>query len=215
MATGGPAMLDTIERLGGWRTDAAYEIGEAHRLTGVSAASIKRWLRDYPSYIAELKPPWEPGMGRPWTHLTRLSFLELVEVLVAGNIRTGKVGGYQEVRRYHDGLAAEWGTQFPFAHENLLTHKERLPGAAVKVLGQVDYEDSFASRWCPLGKDGALALDPKRAGGQPAIKGRRLRVLDIRGQFKAGESVSSIAKDFDLDPAQVESALRFAFFTAT
>jgi uncharacterized protein (DUF433 family) len=208
-------MLDTIERLGGWRTDAAYEIGEAHRLTGVSAASIKRWLRDYPDYIAQLKPPCEQWLAPLFPNPLVLSFLELVEVLLAGKIRAGQRATYREVRKYHDAIAAEWGTQFPFAHENLLANQESLPAPAAKVLGQLDYEDGFASRWCPLGKDGALALDPKRAGGQPAIKGRRLRVLDIRGQFKAGESVSSIAKDFDLDPAQVESALRFAFFTAT
>ena len=31
------AMLDTVERLGPWRTNAKYRIGVAHRLTGVSA----------------------------------------------------------------------------------------------------------------------------------------------------------------------------------
>ena len=30
------AMMDTVERLGSWRTNAKYRIGEAHRLTGVS-----------------------------------------------------------------------------------------------------------------------------------------------------------------------------------
>ncbi len=203
-------MPDTIESLGLWRTQAAYDIGETHRLTGVSAKSIKQWLQDYPSSIADLKPPWKDGMGRPWTHLTRLSFLELVDVLMAGKIRAGQGGGYREVREYHDSLAAEWGTQFPFAHHNLLAHKERLPAPAVKTLGQLDYEDGFASRWCPLGKDGAVALDPRRAGGQPTMRGRRLRVVDISDYFVGGESVESLARDFQLDPMDVEAALRYA-----
>ena len=208
-------MLDTVERLGSWRTNAKYRIGEAHRLTGMSADSIKRWLQDYPGYILDLKPPWKDGMGRPWTNLTRLSFLEFVEVLIAGRIRADKGGDYRGVRGFHDSLAAEWGTQFPFAHENLLAHKGDLPDQAVKVLGQLDYEEGFVSRWCPLGKDGALALDPKRAGGQPAIKGRRLRVLDISDYFAGGESVEALARDFEITTRDVEAALRYALQIAS
>ena len=208
--TGEAALLDTVERLGSWRTNPKYRIGEAHRLTQVSTDSIRRWLQGYPSYLLDLKPPWKEGMGSPWTNLTRLSFLEFVEVLIAGKIRAGRGGDYRQVRELHDSLAAEWGTQFPFAHENLLAHNGQLPDQAVKTLGQLDYEDGFASRWCPLGKDGALALDPKRAGGQPTLKGRRLRVVDIRDYFVGGESVEALARDFELTPLEVESALRYA-----
>ena len=208
------AMLDTVERLGSWRTEGAYGIGEAHRLTGVSTDSIKRWLEDYPSYILELKPRWKEGMGRPWTSLTRLSFLEIVEILIVGKIRAGQKGSYKEVRQFHDGLSAEWGTHFPFAHINLLAQKEKLTIEAVKALGQLDYEQDFASRWCPFGKEGGLALDPQRAGGQPAIKGRRLRVVDIRDYFVGGESVESLARDFDITCNDVEAALRFAHLFA-
>ena len=204
------AMLDTVERLGPWRTKGAYNIGVAHRLTGVSADSIKRWLEDYPDHILALKPPWRDGMGRPWTKLTRLSFLEFVEVLVAGKIRAGKQGNYRQVREFHDNLAAEWGTHFPFACEDLLAFERELPDQTVKTLKQFDYEDGFVSRWCPFGKEGPLALDPRRAGGQPAIKGRRLRVVDISDYFVGGESVEKLASDFDVAPADVEAALRFA-----
>ena len=205
-------MIDTVENLGAWRTNGKYRIGVAQRLTGVSGGGIKRWLQDYPAHIAELKPPWADGMGPRFDHLTKLSFLELLEVLIAGKIRAGNKGGYREVRKYHDAIAAEWGTQFAFVHQNFLAHKERLPEAAVKVLGQMDYEDGFVSRWCPMGKDGALALDPQRAGGQPAIKGRRLRVVDIKDSFMAGESVNFLADDFDLKPQDVEAALRYALW---
>ena len=207
---GGISVLDTVELLGTWRTEGAYDIGAAHRLTGVSSPSIRRWLQGYPSYILDLKPPWKDGMGRPWTNLTRLSFLEFIEVLVAGKIRAGLGGDYREVRKFHGSLSVEWGTHFSFAHENLLVRTGCLPDQAVKTLGQLDYEDGFASRWLPFGKDGSLALDPRRAGGQPAIKGRRLRVVDISDYFAGGESVEDLAKDFDVTTADVEASLRFA-----
>ena len=207
-------MLDTVERLGSWRTNGKYDIGVAQRLTGVSANSIKDWLKSYPSCIADLKPSWKDGMGRSWTNLTRLSFIELVEILVAGKIRAAQGSSYKEVRKYHDTLASEWGTQFPFAHQSISVSGGQLHTEVIKTLEQFDYEDSFVSRWCPLGKDGALALDPRRAGGQPAFKGRRLRVVDIRDYFIGGDSIESLARDFDLTPLDVEAALRYALKVA-
>ena len=203
-------MSDSIEGLGRWRTQGMYDIGVASRLTGVSVNSIKKWLQGYPGGVADLKPDWKDFFGNLRSEHDRLSFLEFVEVLLAGKMRAGKGGSYQQVREYHDSLAAEWGTHFPFAHENLLAHKGQLPDQASKTLGQLDYEDGFASRWLPFGKDGSLALDPRRAGGQPAIKGRRLRVVDISDYFAGGDSVDSLARDFDIEPVDVEAALRFA-----
>ena len=205
-------MPDTVEYLGTWRTGGIYNIGVAQRLTGVSGKAIKRWLSDYPAPIAELKPLWRDGMGPKFTRLTMLSFLELVELLIAGKIRAAQNRGYREVREYHDTIAAEWGTQFPFAHKNLHSQKENLPQSAVQILEQLDYENAFASRWLPLGKDGALALDPQRAVGQPAFKGRRLRVEDIRDYFMGGDSIKVLAENFEIDPLAVEAALRYALW---
>ena len=184
-------MQDTVERLGSWRTQGVYDIGVAHRLTGVSANSIKRWLQAYPAYILDLKPPWKDGMGRPWTNLTRLSFLEFVEVLIAGKIRAGRGVNYSEVREFHDGLAPSGERNSLCPRKSDISQKGLLPQSAVETLGQMDFEDGFASRWLPLGKAGSLALDPRRVGGQPAIKGRRLRVVDI-SDFFVVESLSRI-----------------------
>ena len=211
---GEAATLDTVERLGTWRTQAAYDIGVTHRLTGVSASAIKGWLEAYPNYIAGLKAHWKDGMGRPWTNLTRLSFLEFIEVLVAGKIRAGQSVSYNEVRKFHDNLADEWGTQFPFAHLNLPKAKNLLPADARGVLEQLDYEDGFAARWYPLGKHTPLVSEPRISGGAPTIKGRRVRVLDIRELFEAGESLEKVADAFELNEVEVETALRYAFLTS-
>ena len=208
-------MLDTVERLGSWRTNGRYTISRAHGLTGVSEAAVKDWLHGYPSLVTDLKSDWEDMTGRLHTQRNLLSFLELVEVLMAGKIRRGRRKSYQDVREFHDALTDEWGTQFPFAHKNLLAHKGRLPEHAAQVLEQMDYEDGFVSRWCPMGKDQPIALDPRRGSGAPTIKGRRLRVEAIRGYFAAGESLEALASDFDLEPLEVEAALRYAFLTAT
>ena len=212
---GEAAMLDTVERLGSWRTNGKYTVRRTHNLTGVSQPSIKDWLRNYPDSVAALKPPWEDMSGRVRHQESRLSFLELVDILVAGKFRAASGKSYKKVREYHDDLVPELGTQFPFAHQDMLTRKDQLPASVADVLEQLDYEECFASRWCPLGKEQPIAVDPRRGSGAPTIKGRRLRVEDIRGYFVAGESIEFLSSDFDLEPIEVETVLRYAFLTAT
>ena len=176
------ASLDTVERLGSWRTNAKYRIGETQRLTGVSRDSIKRWLQDYPGYILDLKPPWKDGMGRPWTNLTRLSFLEFVEILIAGKIKAGRYRDYRQVRQFHDSLAVESGTQFPFAHRILLDYKEKLHEQAVKTLEQmgIDYEVRVMSahrtpervaEYAQQARDRGIQVLIAAAGGSAALGG--------------------------------------------
>lgn len=206
-------MLDTLERLDVSLIDPSYGIRDAQGITGVSAMAIRRWLSGYPAGVQEIKARWINHNDR-WPDPLLVSFLELIEILVAGKLKAATGKSFAGVRKCNTFLSSEWEVPFPFAHRNMLKQKDALPEPVVKTLEQMDYEDGHVSRWCPFGKDGALALDPHRAGGQPTIKGRRLRVVDIRGRFKAGESMEFIAHDFDLERADVEAALRFALLTA-
>lgn len=206
------ALLDMVEQLDICLIDPSYGIKDAQAITGVSGATIRRWLSGYPARVQEVKAKWINHNDR-WPDPLLVSFLELIEVLVAGKLKAATGKTLAGVRRYNSALSSEWEVIFPFAHRNMLNQRDALPEPVLKTLGQLDYENGFASRWLPFGKDGSLALDPRRAGGQPAIKGRRLRVVDIRGYFVAGDSIDFLAEDFDLDREAVEAALRFAFVT--
>ena len=206
------AILESVERLDVCLIDPSYSLVEVRGLTGVSATSIRRWLSSYPPDVQEIKAKWTIEDDR-WPNPLLVSFLELTEILVAGNWKAATGKSLAAILRYNAVFSSEWRTHFPFAHENMLNQSDALPETVVRTLDQMDYENGFVSRWCPFGKDGALALDPRRAGGQPAIKGRRLRVVDIRGYFAGGDSIDFLAEDFDIDRATVESALRFAFLT--
>ena len=205
-------MLDTLERLDVSLIDPSYGIKDAQGITGVSATAIRRWLFGYPAGVQEIKARWINHCDR-WPDPLLVSFLELIEILVAGKLKAATGQSFAGVRKYNTVLSSEWEAPFPFAHQNMFKQKEALPEPVIKALEQMDYEGDYVSRWCPFGKDGALALDPQRAGGQPAIKGRRLRVVDIRGYFVGGDSVDFLAEDFELDRAVVEAALRFALLT--
>lgn len=206
-------MLDALERLDVSLIDPSYGIKDAQGITGVSATAIRRWLSGYPDSVQEIKAKWINHNDR-WPDPLLVSFLELIEILVAGKLKAATGMSFAAVRRYNTVLSSEWEAPFPFAHQSMLKQKDTLPEPVFKTLEQMDYEDGYVSRWCPFGKDGALALDPYRAAGQPAIKGRRLRVLDIKGHFIAGDSIDSVADNFELDPLTVEAAVRFALLTA-
>ena len=206
-------MPNTLERLDVCLIDPSYGIKEAQGVTGVSATAIRRWLSGYPAGIREMKAQWINHNDRSPDPL-RVSFLELMEILVAGKFRAATGKSFAVVRKHNAALSSEWEAPFPFAHRNMLKQKDALPEPVVKTLEQMDYENGYVSRWLPFGKDGELALDPYRASGQPALKGRRLRVLDIKGPFVAGDSIKSVADSFELDPLTVEAAVRFALLTA-
>lgn len=207
-------MLDTLERMDVCLIDPSYGIKDAQGITGVSATAIRRWLSGYPSGIQEVKAKWLNHNDK-WPDPLLVSFLELIEILVAGKLRAATGKTFAAIRKHNAILSSEWEAPFPFAHRNMLLQKDALPEPVLKTLHQMDYENGYASIWYPFGKDGALALDPHRAGGQPALKGRRLRVLDIKGHFVAGDSINSVADGFDLDPLTVEAAVRYALLTAT
>ncbi len=203
-------MLDTVEGLGSCLIDPSYGIKDAQGITGVSATAIRRWLSGYPTGVQEIKARWISRNDR-WPDPLLVSFLELIEILVAGKLKVATGKSFAAIRKYNDALSSEWDISFPFAHQDMLKGSDALPEPVVKTLHQMEYDNGFVSRWHPFGKDGSLALDPRRASGQPAIKDRRVRVVDVRGRFKAGESMEFIAYDFDLEQAEVEAALRYAF----
>ena len=206
------AMLDTVERLDVSSIDPSYAMKDVQRMTGVSSTSIRRWLSGYPAGIQEVKARWI-NVNDKWPNPLLVSFLELIEILVAGKLKAATGKSFVGVRKYNTLLSSEWETPFPFAHRNMSKQKDALPEPVVKTLDQMEYENGFVSIWCPFGKDGALALNPQRAGGQPAVKGRRLRVVDITGHFLAGDSIELIADNFELDHLTIEAAVRFALLT--
>ena len=183
-------------------------------MTGVSATAIRRWLSGYPPGIQEIKAKWKNDNDR-WPDPLLVSFLELIEILVAGKLKAATGKSFAGVRKYNAVLSSEWEAHFPFAHRNMLKQKDALPEPVVKTLDQMDYENGLVSLWHPMGKDQPIVVDPHRSSGAPTIKGRRLRVLDIKGHFIAGDSINLLADNFELEPLTVEAAVRYALLTAT
>ena len=153
-------MLDTLERLDVSLIDPSYGIKDAQGITGVSATAIRRWLSGYPASVREIKAGWINHNDR-WPDPLLVSFLELIEILVAGKLRAATGKSFAAVRKHNAVLSSEWGVPFPFAHQNMLKQNDALPEPVVKTLHQMEYDNGFVSRWLPFGKDGSLGFGPE------------------------------------------------------
>ena len=54
-----------------------------------------------------------------------------------------------------------------------------------------------------------LAINPQIAFGRPVVERRAIKTSIIAERFNAGESVSELAEDYDLEVFEVEEAIRY------
>ena len=221
-----------------WRTQPMYSFAEAGKLAGVSAGTVRSWLF---GYSQNEWPSGEAAQGRTVAPLntmspnsTIVSFLELVEIVVAARFRVAARKSFPVVRRAYENAQEEFKLSFPFAHLRLkamgghiareISEGSRAPYQAVHVLGQwslpniVDevvseqiwYEEDLAARWYPRGYEVPIVVDPRVTSGVPTIEGRSVTVLTIYKRWKDQQQpIEFIASDFELEPATVERALQY------
>ena len=90
------------------------------------------------------------------------------------------------------------------------SHQRQLTATVKDQLRLITYAgDGFAARLqLPSFGPADVIVDPTVAFGHPVVKRTGARVEDVRDRFWAGESVGSLAGDFDLDVETVEAVLR-------
>ncbi len=76
-------------------------------------------------------------------------------------------------------------------------------------LDDLDYTQNVASTWWPRGHAGQITVSPDFGYGFSVIAGSGVRTEIIHGRYVANDPIDVIAKDFRLNPASVEAALRF------
>ena len=213
-----------------WRTQPMYTFSEAGHLAHVAASTVRNWLFGYTGRYGEAVPPLFEAPGGSGA---MVSFLQLIEVVVAGNFRKAERVSFRTVRRAYENAKAQWGIDYPFAHLRLealgghIVQRFRtdrpgrslqaldeplqwtLPGLVLETLAQLDYEFDLAARWYPVGKAVHIVVDPKITSGLPTIVGRGVTVEVIHQRFKAGQRLEYIAQDFALDATLVEEAVRY------
>ena len=188
-----------------------------------SPTAVRNWL--YGSEKSDaLFPP---------SHTPMVSFLQLIEIVVAARFRKSERVSQARLRNAHINACEELNLQFPFAYEQLevvgghivrILHTEStetsyqamdepsqwtLPGLVAGVKRQIRYEHELAAQWYPAGTDVPIVIDPRITSGLPTISGRGVTVQIIRKRFLAGQDMDFIARDFDIDKDVVEDAVRY------
>ena len=214
----------------GWRTESMYSFAEAAHLANVSPTTVKNWLFGYTVRGLEVPPLVPSGNG------AMVSFLQMIEIMVAGRFRKSGLGkslSFSKVRAAYVNAQNEFGIEYPFAHMRLeaigghIVHFLRengsatsyqaldapeqwtLPGLMRETIDQIEYDHELAARWFPVGKTVPIVVDPRISTGLPVIKGRGVTVQAIRRRFKSGLRIDFIARDFDMDRDLVETALQY------
>ncbi len=217
----------------GWRTQPLYTIREAAQLAHVSSPTIRRWLYGYapdPRY-----PSFKtlPVFGEKDATSPYVSFLQLIEIVIAREFRKAGRVKLDVVRQAHENARNEWGIEYPFAHRELESlgghviewirgnggiearavdqpEQWAIPGIIEERISELDYERMLAARWYPAGRAVQVVVDPLFSTGLPTIVGRGVTVGTIYRRWKTDQTIEFIAEDLQIEPAQVERALKYA-----
>jgi uncharacterized protein (DUF433 family) len=91
-----------------------------------------------------------------------------------------------------------------------------MPALVKPYLEQIDFDaDDVACRWWPMGRGGGVVVDPLMAFGSPIVEeaGIRTRTLadavDAERPAFGDGAVKRVAWTYEIEPAHVETALRF------
>ena len=217
--------------LNGWRTDPMYTFSEAAHLANVSASTARNWIFGYSSGNRESMPLLTALANQG----PMVSFLQLIEIVVAGRLRNVERAKYHTVYEAHENARRIFGYEYPFAHievESIAGHivgwlrgsaptgsvqsldlpsQWTLPGNFLGIREELDYERQLAARWYPVGKAIPIVVDPLFSSGVPTIAGRGVTVGAIHKRFTEGRlPIDFIAQDYEIDRSLVEDAIRFA-----
>lgn len=212
-------------------TTPLYTITEAAQHLGLEPSTLQAWTRGRDGRPPVIRTPQVEGEGRG----ASVTFIDLAQGHVLAAFRKAGVS-MQRIRPALDKLDKEMSLHHALASKNLMTDgvevlydfAERTGNVDVRnlvvvrdgqhVFGEViqDYlklvtfgEDGYAAVIeLPAYGEAHVVADPRRAFGQPVFDKAGTRVEDVIDRFYAGDSISTVAREFGVSSEQVETAIR-------
>lgn len=201
----------------------AYLVSDVARYLGRAPQVVGQWTSGKTAVIAAPRPSGQP-----------LSYMQLVESSVITVFR-GLGVSLQRIRKAHLYLRQTFNIQHPFAQLQLKTNgahviksidDPELSVAPVLIadeygqeawgeliterLDEFDYAKSgLASRWWLRGRERQIVIDPNVSFGMPSIERTGVATWAIAGRVNSGESVYSVAEDFQITEMEVQDAVDF------
>jgi len=217
-----------------WRTGPMYTFSEAAQLAHVSTSTVTNWLRGYTSAGHDIAPL----ITTHDRNRAMVSFLNLIEIVVAGQFRKALHVKYQTVLRAYDNAKQIFNLDYPFAHLELealgghiVQHYRNqpsgksmqamdtpeqwslglpLPNEVLNTIHQLDYLEELAAKWFPVGRDVPIVIDPQISTGIPTVIGTGVTIGAIHERFKAGHNIEFLAGDYELEPSVIQTVIQYA-----
>lgn len=205
-----------------------YTLTDAARLTGLPRTRVREWFRTRKS---RSRPALFASDYEPDTRAVAISFWDLIDVFVAGQLREHGVS-MPTVRKVYAKLASDWGISHPFCRHELLsdgkevfvrgldkygedeiyealTRQKAFPKLILPFLQRIDYDQmtDMAARWRIADN---VVLDPRLCFGQPVVEGAIVPTYLLAEAFDAnGRDAELVAAWYGVTAAEVEAAVRF------
>ncbi len=217
------------------RSIPAYTFVEAAHYLSLPASTLSSWFRGqrykHNNELRHFRPvirlDGEPGEG--------LSFLNLVEAHVLASIRREHHIPLQKVRRALDYVEQQLNIDRPLSDARFETDGVNLFVRELKRLinvsqeGQLEIEPVIRMFLRRIKRDPAgvpiklypftrkavsrdepvpVEIDPRIAFGRPVLAGTGVPTAVLADRFKAGDSLTELANDYDTSTQTIEEAIR-------
>lgn len=209
-----------------------YTLAEAARVVRVPSATLRTWAlgRSYATRGGDRR--WPPLIRAADRETGLLSFANLVELHVLSILR-GKRVQVERIRSATAFIRERMKTEHPLADVDTHTdcvdiyveYLDRLVSASSPqqplrtvveaYLQRIDCDEhGLASRLFPITRDDGtnarvVTIDPTLRFGRPVLASTNLETAVVADRFFAGDTAAALARDFEIDEAAVEEAIRF------
>ena len=216
------------------REEPLYSAAEAARYLRLPASTVRAWTFGQPYRHGPEQRWFEPVIRPANRDARRLSFLNLIELLVLAAIRRKHTVALPHVRRALRFLEKRFPSRHPLADREFQTHGADLFvekfGAIVNVSrdGQVEMRESIDAYLQCVERDtrgvpvklylpalkpakverGIIVIDPRIRFGRPVLDGTGIRTEIVIDRFRAGEPIESLASDYGRSREEIKAIVR-------
>ncbi|MCG9886575.1 MAG: DUF433 domain-containing protein [Cyanobacteria bacterium] len=213
-----------------------YSAADAARHLRIPAATVHAWTKGRTYKTVDGDRRSAPVITASQSKPLLLSFINLIELHVLRAIRSRHRIDLLKIRTALDYLETQIKISHPLAHQEFRTDgvdlfidyyedlinvsrsgQAALKGVIAQHLERIEPDDQgMAIRLYPFTRDREsnspriLAFDPRIAFGRLAIVDRGIPVEIIISRHRAGDSVATMARDYECPLESIEEALRSA-----
>ncbi len=213
----------------------AYSVQEAARWLGVPISTVRAWAVGRRQKSGDKTEWYQPVIQIVDPDERLISFRNLVELHVLAGIRRQHGVSLQNVRRSVRFMSEKLSIQNPLSSREMLTdgrdllldHLGELINASQSgqmemrriveaYLSRIHHDaEGRPARLYPFSSTQverdrkSIVIDPRIQFGRPCISKTRLATTVVAERFEAGETIEELARDYKVDPRDVEEAIRY------